>query len=319
MSGAFYDLGEMLYKAFLRERPVLYVPEEYIEIAQTVARKLKWNSEVRGQALRTQKVRFLENRKIILGLSGGLDSVYLMNRLVDEGYEVTAVYIEGLNRQSTGYELAAAQVEALLAGVKLGSIVFHAPKQEFPDNPFKNQLILSILLDIGTRKGIYRYGLGSDWETPLKDAAVGFTITDSREVNESFWAGIKARLPEAELVFIGQEKKGERLTYLYKKNPQIVENISSCISPQRFRRHLHDMNAEKYGADIILRGRCGSCYKCAMEYLLLMDAGLLRRDEGYTAHAWDVLATSKTSHRPDLFAKSVPLKKRWENLREYGS
>ena len=68
-----------------------------------------------------------------------------------------------------------------------------------------------------------------------------------------------------------------------------------------------------------MNGRCGSCYKCAMEYILLAETGRIRKDPAFYAHCFDTLATSKTAHRPDLFAKSLPLAKRLENLKKYGS
>jgi len=56
-----------------------------------------------------------------------------------------------------------------------------------------------------------------------------------------------------------------------------------------------------------------------MEYLLLADMGLVGYDSRYAEHCWNILATSKTAHRPDLFKRSLPLAERMDNLRNYGS
>ena len=254
---------------------------------------------------------------MLVALSGGLDSVYLMHRLKDEGYEVTAVHVAGLNKQSTTFEENFAQKAAEKAGVKFEKLNFKSPSQVFPDNPFKNQLILSMMLDMGIKRGLYRYAIGSDWTTPLKEAVAGFTITDSVEVYREFWNGVKQRFPQAELVFIPDNvKKYERLQYLHDKG--VLNDVSSCIAPQRFRESLHIKNQQKYGVKL-MDGRCGSCYKCAMEYILLAEAGKLPKDKAYYDHCWEVLATSKTAHRPDLFAKTLPFEKRLENLKNYGS
>lgn len=314
----FFEYTIPLYRAFLEERPVVEVPAEHADITKAVIQKIGWNTRVRGVDVHGVHVgKMKENNKIMVALSGGLDSVYLMNKLIEQGYDVEAVHVEGLNKSSSNYEERAAHNAAKEAGVKYIRAEYKAPKQHFPDNPFKNQLVLSMLLDIGINRGIYRYAVGSDWTTPLSEAVVGFTITDSEEVYHAYWDSIKAHFPQAELVFIpDNEKKIDRLTYLFDADK--LKHVSSCVSPFRFRASLHEKNEQKYGIKL-MNGRCGSCYKCAMEYILLVETGRLPKNDAFYAHSWDTLATSKTAHRPDLFDKKLPMSKRMENLKNYGS
>jgi len=313
----FYEIGLALYTAFTEKRPEANVPSEYKQIAGHVAAKCGWGTRFNAVEMRGTVKRLPENRKVMIALSGGLDSVYLMYKLQEQGYDVTAVHVAGLNKSSSSFEERYARDAARKAGAKYIPAKFKAPRQVFPDNPFKNQLILSIMLDIGIARGIYRYAIGSDWTTPLSEAVVGFTITDSAEVYLAFWNGVRKRFEQAELVFIpDNEKKYERLQYLFDKGA--LECVSSCISPLRFRESLHVKNEQKYHIKL-MPGRCGSCYKCAMEYILLVEAGKIAKNPAFYAHCWDTLATSKTAHRPDLFAKSLPLEKRLRNLRNYGS
>lgn len=319
MQNAFFKTGYELYSGFLKEKTIIEVPADYSEIAKKVVKKIKWNTEVTSKDYDFTISSIEENNKVMLGLSGGLDSVYFMHVLKDKGYDVTAVHIAGLNKSYAKAEAEQAKKIAEMAGVHFINVNFNAPTQCFPDNPFKNQLILSIMLDIGSKRGIYRYAVGSDWTTPLKEAVVGFTITDSIEVNSEFWNGVKNHFPQAELIFIGStEKKYERLQYLYKNHLNSLQNVSSCISPLRFRQHLHEKNSKKFGINL-MKNRCGSCYKCCMEYILLVHAGLLKKKNDYYEHCWNTLATSKTAHRPDLFDKKLPLDKRLRNLLDYGS
>lgn len=318
MKPMFFDVGRRLYDAFIRPSPVVYVPFEYVGIVQQVMQKVGWKTRVEGVVVGGEFGAPLDsNNRVAVALSGGLDSVYLMHRLKEDGYDVTAVHVAGLNKFSGKYEEQAARTAAAKAGAKFVKAVFNAPKQHFPDNPFKNQLVLAMMLDICVPKGIYRFALGSDWTTPLSEAVVGFTITDSIEVNREYWAGVRQRLPQAELLFIPDDvKKVHRLAYLFDKGA--LADVSSCVSPLRFRQSLHERNEQKYGLHL-MPNRCGSCYKCAMEYILLVEAGRIPKNPKFYDHAWDTLATSKTAHRPDLFAKSLPMKKRLENLLKYGS
>lgn len=318
MKPMFFDVGRRLYDAFIRPSPVVYVPFEYVGIVQQVMQKVGWKTRVEGVVCGGEFGATLDsNNRVAVALSGGLDSVYLMHRLKEDGYDVTAVHVAGLNKFSGKYEEQAARKAAAKAGAKFVKAVFNAPKQHFPDNPFKNQLVLAMMLDICVPKGIYRFALGSDWTTPLAEAVVGFTITDSIEVNREYWAGVRQRLPQAELLFIPDDvKKVHRLAYLFDRGA--LADVSSCVSPLRFRQSLHERNEQKYGLHL-MPNRCGSCYKCAMEYILLVEAGRIPKNPKFYDHAWDTLATSKTAHRPDLFAKSLPIKKRMENLLKYGS
>ena len=313
----FVELGSALYKAFLKKDQSVNVPSEYVDIVRKVMNKIGWSTQVNGITMKGSAPAIPENKKVMVGLSGGMDSVYLMHKLKEQGYEVYAVHVAGLNKQSLKFEERSARETAQQAGAKYTLVKFSAPKQAFPDNPFKNQMILSLMLDIGIQRGIYRYAIGSDWTTPLSEAVVGFTITDSVEVNRSFWEGIKNRFNQAELVFIPDDvKKFDRITYLYDKG--VLNSVSSCVSPFRFRDSLHKKNVEKYGIKL-MRGRCGSCYKCAMEYILLVESGRIKKDTAFYNHSWEVLAKSKTAHRPDLFALSLPIEKRMRNLKNYGS
>lgn len=314
----FFEVGRRLYDAFLHQTPAVQVPSEYVGIVQQVMQKVGWKTRVEGVSVGGAiGAPVQENNRVAVALSGGLDSVYIMHRLIDAGYDVTAVHVAGLNKFSGKYEEQAARTAATKAGAKFVKAVFNAPKQTFPDNPFKNQLVLSMMLDIGIPKGIYKFALGSDWTTPLAEAVVGFTITDSIEVNREYWAGVRQRLPQAQLIFIPDNvKKAERLAYLYDRGA--LNDVSSCVSPLRFRQSLHERNEQKYGLHL-MHARCGSCYKCAMKYILLVETGRIPKNAKFYDHAWDTLATSKTAHRPDLFAKSLPQKKRLENLLKYGS
>ena len=315
----FYKYGRQLYDAFLYKAETITVPEEFTEIAKKVCRKIGWNPRIIGERYDFKIADFPDNRKTLIALSGGLDSTYLLHKLKDAGDEVIAVHVEGLNKSSAHIEAEHAAKLANLAGVPFIRVKFHAPAQTFPDNPFKNQLVLAIMLMIGAGRGVYRYGVGSDWTTTLAASVTGFTVTDSADVYRAFWAGVEKHFPQAELVFIpDRERKGERLEYLFRNHRATLENVSSCIAPQRFRKHLHEENAKKYNVPL-MKDRCGSCYKCAMEYLLLAYNGLIPTDGRFEAHCWKTLATSKTAHRPDLFALSLPLQKRIENLKSYGS
>ena len=132
----FFNSGNMLYSAFLQEKPVAVVPCGCVDIAQAVVKKLNWATQIRGQAVAFNVKPIPENDRVMIALSGGLDSVYFMHKLKDAGYDVTAVHVNGLNKSSAAVEAEEAKKIADAAGVKFINANYKAPKQVFPDNPF---------------------------------------------------------------------------------------------------------------------------------------------------------------------------------------
>lgn len=259
------------------------------------------------------------NKNIVIGFSGGLDSAYMALYLRDQGYNVTLMHIKNLNKSYPKEDDFARR----FAGnnnfnyIELGAK--HYNKEFFIDNPLKNQLVLSAMIDYGMKNKISTYGIGADTCTSISESAVGMTITDSIEVNQYFWDGIKKYIPFATLKFIPRNiKKYDRLQYILSNHPSALNDIYSCITPHRFNNSLHKHNEEKYGVHL-LDGRCGSCFKCCMEGILLAELGYYDRNSEFIKHCWDILANSKNSHRKDLFDKKIPLKERYNNILNYGS
>lgn len=314
----FLDMGIMLYTAFLHEKPLIQVPDDYVNISKKVIKKINWKTNVKGVNYQFTIDKIKANKKVMIGISGGVDSIYLMHRLIDDGYDVTAVYVDGLNKSSAKIEARQAKKIAREAKVNFLNIKTKVPSQTFPDNPFKNQLILSIMLSLGIKQGFYRYAQGSDWTSPLSVSVTGYTITDSIEVNKYFWEGVKKHFPQAELLFLNEkEKKYKIYDYLYKNHYNSLLNVSSCVSPLRFREHLHKKNMSKYNVNLF-QGRCGSCHKCAKEYILLVETRHIKKNDKFYDHCWNILNTSKTCEKPEHYSAKLSLEKRLEHLLNVG-
>ena len=175
------------------------------------------------------------------------------------------------------------------------------------------------MIDYGIQHNINIYALGADNNTHIKDARIGMTITDSIEVNQLFWNGVQKYLPNAELKLIPNDiKKYDRLKYIIEYHNDALNDIYSCITPHRFNNMLHNNNENKYNIKL-LDGRCGSCFKCCMEIILLTELGYYNKNEKLLKHCWKILSDSKNSHRKDLFDKHIPLEIRYKNIMNYGS
>ena len=108
-----------------------------------------------------------------------------------------------------------------------------------------------------------------------------------------------------------------KLKYFLEHHPNVLNDIYSCISPHRFNASLREHNEKKYNVKL-LNGRCGSCFKCCMEAILLAELNYYDKNSEFINHCWDILAKSKNSHRKDLFDKKKPLQERYNNIINYG-
>ena len=255
-----------------------------------------------------------------VALSSGLDSVYRLLSLADSGRELVAFHIDGLNKQYPREDENVDRLAEIAGASVVRCAARHTEPEIYPDNPLKNQLILAAMIDALYRDGVTSYAIGSDWTTDISDSAVGLTVTDAAQVYEEFCAGAARYVDGFRLVMIEDGvKKVDRLRYLIERHANAVPLIRSCLSAHRYQDYLRKVNSEKYGVEI-MPGRCGSCYKCCMEYLLLqyIDNGL-RNDDAFARHCWHMLATSKYSHCREKFSEGLPVNVRIDNLLAYGS
>jgi len=54
------------------------------------------------------------------------------------------------------------------------------------------------------------------------------------------------------------------------KDLKLLNLVQSCLSPYRFLNNLHQINENKYNIKLF-NHRCGSCWKCCVEYIFLAD------------------------------------------------
>lgn len=253
---------------------------------------------------------------IIIGASGGLDSCYAALKAKDEGKKVILIHFQGLNKNFPK------ETEQIINFAKTNSMslyiinVKNKGKNFFPDNPFKNQLILSALAEIGYKLSINNIMLGATGTFNIEKSKIGFNVTDTIENYNSFLNGLKLYYPLINIIYLNKDiTKYTMLKYIVDNHIESLQYICSCINPNRFVTMLHNNNEKKYNIKL-LKYRCGSCFKCAMEYILLYEIGYYN-DIDFLLHCYDILAKSKNSHAPELFNLHLPYEVRRKNVLEY--
>ena len=106
-------------------------------------------------------------------------------------------------------------------------------------------------------------------------------------------------------IFLTLSDTNETLEIL-SSDMKLLELCQSCIGAHRFRQWNHDNNEKKYHIHL-MKNRCGSCWKCALEYIYLTDHDKLNYDKDYYRHCLEVLKKSAKRDFEEDFTT-------WENL-----
>ena len=335
--GTFADL---VYKKYSQEPPKL------IEATQEFLEDLK---EINDEFLSMRKHR--GNKRVLLGFSGGLDSVFQMCDLLQRGYDVVLFTLKNVNTYENGQGVKAGR--EIVDTVNAGG-VFHVEyveasiakdwkrdnkwRQSWPENPIKNQLILAIMIDYCLEHQIDMISLGDDLELDIEDSVCGINTTDSKQLTEEFLNGIRGISPDMPRIdFMPIQKDNDKLYRIMSLEKfGLLDKYYSCVQTGRFNKRFHDMAEKKYGVTLPAHN-CGCyCRKCAMHCLLMYywkesgkwmmtDKRIQRIQDKYVStftdefieKCWQVMWKNAHSADYKFFSPELPLEQRVYNLYHY--
>lgn len=263
---------------------------------------------------------------VVLGFSGGLDSVFQAIHLMTLGYFVVLFHLKGVNTYENGQgtkhsriiadKLSKYGVKYVECEIKKTNDKNNVYKQFWPENPIKNQLILSMMVDFCIANGFCKISLGDDFELSINDAMVGVNLTDSRELTEEYLKCVSHIIKGIEFIKVPSNyNKLNRLKEL--SNWNLIDDYYSCVLPGRFNATRHNANMNKY-AITLPENNCGcSCRKCAMHNLIMYYGGLKPFPDDFIDDCWKVMWKNSYSADYKFFAPDIPLNDRIKNLFTY--
>jgi hypothetical protein len=272
----------------------------------------------------------LDPDKAVLGFSGGLDSVYQLIKLLEAGKEVVCFHVKNINTYENGQ--ASKQCSQVIGRLRKrfgeskiieanASIAKNWKKDEqfrqfWPENPMKNQLIISMMMDYAWENGIKYVSLGDDFALGIEDAVPGINLTDAREVTESFLKG--ASSVYVGIKFLPIDDKSGKIDRIKKLDEYgLRDDYYSCVQAGRFNKSYHDRCEKKYGVKLPARS-CGCyCRKCAMHCLLEHYSGYVTYPEEFISKCWERMWKNSHSADYELFKPELPLDTRINNLFNY--
>ena len=218
----------------------------------------------------------------IVCFSGGKDSVATAMKCREMGYDVKLYHVHGINH-SYPDEAGRAKEIADYLGLPLHiENVKLQGKAQWQENPVKNQMICTMALDWADRNGYgHRIAFGDFRNDHRERAIFGTNWTDTVEMWDAYSEYIRNDYPDFEVLILFNNYF--QTMDAVAKDRKLLEMVQGCIAPMRYRDYWRSQKVAKYGEDVILPHRCGSCWKCCREYVHFADSGILPKNDEFYA------------------------------------
>ena len=230
----------------------------------------------------------IDTNKFILAFSGGKDSTANLLYLMDEDYDVTCVFTKGINRSATE-EIDHAKLVTDSLGAKLViDEISISGKTDYFENPVKNVLIISRLLDYGFKNKCAYVSIGETHNLKSEEMDIMYNYSDAIDLLNLFEQAVQTHYPQFRLDWIFKEESTD-MSYILYYHPYVLPLLHSCLMPSRYKK-MQLKFSEKYNlhADIrhpdsegIMNGRCMNCWKCMAEWMYLAVWGLVPMNQAY--------------------------------------
>lgn len=228
-------------------------------------------------------------KNIIVCFSGGKDSTATALYYLENGYSVTLYHLHGINKMYKDEYISVQKVAdqlsipLIIEDIKIVGWV----KPLYFEHPMKNYIIANRAIQWALRNNIYsQIAFGNFSTSSLEDEEFGVCGGDCFEMWDIYNNIIQQIIPGFK-VETPLDNMQDTLNTLFLR-PELLDNIQSCIIPYNYKVRLQRENSSKYDYKIPAN-RCGSCWKCAVEYITFCDNNIFEYDEKYYKHCLQVL------------------------------
>lgn len=268
-----------------------------------------------------------KHSNLIVAFSGGKDSVAAVLKYMEFGYNIYLYHQRGLkvNSYPDEWKSAKAIAEYLGLPIIIEDIDLQG-KLAFPEHPLKNIIIVNNMLQWGIKNHVgTRVAVGNYLNSFLDGCAFYYAGDDCMDMYEAYEDIMRKIIPNF-VVMVELENSNDTLETL-SHDKKLLSMCQSCIGAHRFREYNRKHTQEKYGIEL-MPNRCGVCWKCAVEYIYMVDHDVLQYNEGYYKHCIDVIKKANKKENGLDFTTIEDLWKvhfhydisesKWTGIRDYG-
>lgn len=221
----------------------------------------------------------IKGSNLILAFSGGKDSIASAIKYKEMGYNVYLYHMRHINPTfSDEWKCAEELAKLLELPIYFDDIRFKGYHM-WTEHPMKNMLIANGALSYGIREGIStKIAFGNYTTSLLEDNVFDRCAGDCVDMWEAYNGIIKRVLPSFHMR-INLDNVLETLELLSDRKDLLNASLS-CLCRHSLREYRRDWVKNKFGIELFER-RCGSCYKCCLEYIYMADHDKMPFSEAY--------------------------------------
>ena len=263
----------------------------------SVLRKGYGNFAFKEKQVKFSSLSVQKTNNIVVCFSGGKDSVAVALHFRSLGKNVFLYHLRGINKSYPDEHIRAERVAALMGLPLYVDKVQLVGKNIYKENPIKNQVVATLALNYAVQQGLgAEIAFGDFTDDSVSTGVFDRNWSDTKEMWDAFRLILEGVIPnfKIEIPF----KNYLETLLLVAQNKNLLVSVQGCMAPQRFRRHWHDSNSQKYKIEL-LPNRCGSCWKCCVEYIYLTDNGLLNYNQEFYFHCLRVLKEKIPTEHPE--------------------
>lgn len=223
---------------------------------------------------------------VVVLFSGGKDSVAVAQYCKQKYKKVYLYHIKGLNR-SYPYEYENAQkiAEYLQLPLIIEQVKYNG-KSDYRINPLKNQVAGALALNYCIQNNLAPViAVGDIQSDHIDEAVYDLDYSDTYEMWHSFSADAKKEYANFYLEMPLQYNTHS--LEIVTTDLNLFKLCGGCMTPPRFKNQLIQTNEAKYNIKLYPY-RCGSCYKCAIEYIFLANHKLVPFNKEFYKHCLDI-------------------------------
>lgn len=223
--------------------------------------------------------REFDSKNIILAFSGGKDSIAACLKYKEQGYNVYLYHLKHINPSiSDEYIISESLAKLLDVPLYVDDVRFKGHHM-WMEHPMKNMIIATGALNYGiTHKIGTKVAFGNYTTSILPDNPFDRCAGDCMDMWDCYNNIIQRVIPNFEIMCT-LSHMGETLDIMAKHLDLLDESIS-CLCRHSLRPYRHNWVKEKFGIDLP-KHRCGSCYKCVVEYIYMTDHNAIEFNEDY--------------------------------------
>ena len=220
-------------------------------------------------------------KNLILAFSGGKDSIAAALLYKEQGYNVYLYHLKHINASlSDEYICAEKCAELLGMPIFIDDVKFKG-KHIWTEHPMKNMLIANGALSYGIRENIgTTIAFGNYTTSILEDNVFDRCAGDCMDMWECYNAVVQKFIKDFKVLSTLQSMTHTLDIVSKPEYRELFNNSISCLCRHSLRPYRHQWVKDKFNVDLPTY-RCGSCYKCCVEYVYMTDHDLIDYNEDY--------------------------------------